>query len=39
VRNLEARYGETTILKDIDIDIYPNQVTVILGAVAVAKLH
>jgi phospholipid/cholesterol/gamma-HCH transport system ATP-binding protein len=37
VRNLEARYGETTILKDIDIDIYPNQVTVILGGSGCGK--
>lgn len=31
IRGLEARYGDTTILKDIDLDIFPNEVTIILG--------
>ncbi|MFO8144368.1 MAG: ATP-binding cassette domain-containing protein [Candidatus Syntrophosphaera sp.] len=37
VRNLEARYGETTILKDIELDIYPNEVTIILGGSGCGK--
>ena len=32
VRNLVAKYGEKTILDDISVDIYKNEVTVILGA-------
>ncbi len=31
VRNLTARYGEQTILEDITVDIFPEEVTVILG--------
>jgi len=37
VRNLEARYGETVILKDVDVDIYPNEITVILGGSGCGK--
>ena len=32
VKNLTAKYGEKTILNDISIDIYKNEITVILGA-------
>ena len=32
VRGLQARYGESLILKDIDLDIMPNEVAVILGS-------
>ena len=32
VKNLVAKYGEKTILNDISIDIYKNEITVILGA-------
>jgi phospholipid/cholesterol/gamma-HCH transport system ATP-binding protein len=32
VRNLTAKYGERTILDDISVDIYKNEVTVILGS-------
>ncbi len=32
IRGLEARYGESTILKDLDLDIFPGLVTVILGS-------
>ena len=31
VRNLVAKYGDKTILQDISVDIYRNEVTVILG--------
>lgn len=31
VRGLKASYGETEILRNIDLDIFPHQVTVILG--------
>lgn len=32
IRGLEARYDDTVILKDIDLDIWPNEVSVILGS-------
>ena len=32
VRNLICKYGETTILHDISLDMYKNEVTCILGA-------
>lgn len=31
IRNLTAKYGEDTILEDINVDIYPEEITVILG--------
>ena len=31
VRNLTAKYEEQTILQDINIDVFPNEITVILG--------
>ncbi|MBD3289271.1 ATP-binding cassette domain-containing protein [candidate division KSB1 bacterium] len=31
VENLTAKYGETTVLKDVNVQIFPNQITVILG--------
>ena len=31
VRNLIAKYQEKTILQDINVDIFPNEITVILG--------
>lgn len=37
VRGLEARYAERVILKDIDVDIYPGEVTVILGGSGCGK--
>jgi ABC-type transporter Mla maintaining outer membrane lipid asymmetry ATPase subunit MlaF len=37
VRNLVARYGDETILEDISVDIYPNEVTVILGVSGCGK--
>jgi phospholipid/cholesterol/gamma-HCH transport system ATP-binding protein len=37
VKNLTAKYGETTILEDISVDIYPNEVTVILGGSGCGK--
>jgi len=37
VRGLEARYGEQVILRDISLDIYPNEVTVILGGSGCGK--
>lgn len=37
VRGLEARYQEKIILRDIDVDIYGGEVTVILGASGCGK--
>jgi ABC-type transport system involved in resistance to organic solvents, ATPase component len=37
VRNLMAKYGETTILEDINVDIFPQEVTVILGGSGCGK--
>ena len=37
VRGLEARYGEKVILSDIDLDIFPGQLTVILGSSGCGK--
>jgi phospholipid/cholesterol/gamma-HCH transport system ATP-binding protein len=37
VRNLVAQYGEKTILQDINIDIFPGEVTVILGSSGCGK--
>jgi phospholipid/cholesterol/gamma-HCH transport system ATP-binding protein len=37
VRNLEARYGDKVILKNVDVDIYPNEITVILGSSGCGK--
>ncbi len=37
VKNLTAKYGENTILSDISVDIYPNEVTVILGGSGCGK--
>ena len=37
VRDLVAKYGEDTILEDISIDIYPEQVTVIVGGSGCGK--
>ncbi len=31
VNNLVAKYGEEAILEDISVDIYPHEITVILG--------
>ncbi len=31
IKNLAARYGQNTILENITVDIYPEEVTVILG--------
>ena len=37
VRGLEARYGDTVILQDITFDIFPEEVTVILGGSGCGK--
>lgn len=37
VNNLVAKYGEETILEDISLDIYPQEVTVILGGSGCGK--
>lgn len=37
VKDLVAKYGEDTILEDISFDIYPEQVTVILGGSGCGK--
>ena len=37
VKNLTAKYGEKTILSDISVDIFPNEVTVILGGSGCGK--
>lgn len=37
VKNLTAKYGEKTILEDISVDIYPHEVTVILGGSGCGK--
>jgi len=37
VKNLVAKYGDKTILKDITVDIFPNEVTVILGGSGCGK--
>ncbi len=37
VNNLVAKYGETTILKDVTVDIYKHEVTVILGGSGCGK--
>jgi len=37
VRNLVAKYDEKTVLDDINIDIYPNEITVILGTSGCGK--
>lgn len=37
VKNLVAKYGEETILKDVTVDIYPEEITVILGGSGCGK--
>lgn len=37
VNNLVAKYGEETILEDISLDVYPQEVTVILGGSGCGK--
>ncbi|MDP2173775.1 MAG: ATP-binding cassette domain-containing protein [Candidatus Cloacimonadaceae bacterium] len=37
VRGLEARYGETVVLKDINLDIFAGEITVILGGSGCGK--
>jgi phospholipid/cholesterol/gamma-HCH transport system ATP-binding protein len=37
VKNLTAKYGENTILEDISVDIFPREVTVILGGSGCGK--
>jgi phospholipid/cholesterol/gamma-HCH transport system ATP-binding protein len=37
IRNLVAKYGETTVLQDISVDIHPNEITVILGGSGCGK--
>jgi len=37
IRDLEARYGDKTVLEDISVDIYPGEITVILGGSGCGK--
>ncbi len=37
VKNLYSQYGETTILKDVSLEVYPNEVLVILGTSGCGK--
>lgn len=37
IKNLVAKYGETTVLQDISVDIHPNEITVILGGSGCGK--
>ncbi len=37
VRNLTARFDETDVLRDISLDIYPGEITVILGTSGCGK--
>lgn len=37
VKNLVAKYGEKTVLENISVDIYPQEVTVILGGSGCGK--
>ncbi len=37
VNNLVAKYGEETVLEDISVDIYPHEITVILGGSGCGK--
>lgn len=37
VKNLNAGYDETLILKDVSVEIYPNEITVILGGSGCGK--
>lgn len=37
VRNLTAQYGERVILEDINVDIFPQEITVILGSSGCGK--
>ncbi|MDO9578195.1 MAG: ATP-binding cassette domain-containing protein [Candidatus Cloacimonadales bacterium] len=37
VKNLVAKYGEKIILEDVNVDIYPHEVTVILGGSGCGK--
>ncbi len=37
VKNLVAKYGEETILENVSVDIYPHEVTVILGGSGCGK--
>jgi len=37
VRNLVAKYGDTTVLSDVSVDIYPQEVTIILGGSGCGK--
>jgi phospholipid/cholesterol/gamma-HCH transport system ATP-binding protein len=37
VKNLVAKYGEKVILDDISVDIFPNEITVILGGSGCGK--
>nr|MDK2850655.1 phospholipid/cholesterol/gamma-HCH transport system ATP-binding protein [Candidatus Cloacimonadota bacterium] len=37
IRELEARYGDMIALKDINVDIYPEEITVILGGSGCGK--
>ncbi|MDI3503799.1 MAG: phospholipid/cholesterol/gamma-HCH transport system ATP-binding protein [Candidatus Cloacimonadota bacterium] len=37
IRDLTAKYGETTVLDNISVDIYPQEITVILGVSGCGK--
>ncbi len=37
IRNLIAKYGDLTVLDDISVDIFPGEITVILGSSGCGK--
>jgi phospholipid/cholesterol/gamma-HCH transport system ATP-binding protein len=37
IRDLTAKYGDTAVLQDINVDIYPEEITVILGGSGCGK--
>lgn len=37
IKDMVAKYGEKTVLEDISVDIYPGEITVILGASGCGK--
>ncbi|MCD4818037.1 MAG: ATP-binding cassette domain-containing protein [Candidatus Cloacimonetes bacterium] len=37
VKKIVAKYGENTVLKDVTVDIFPNEITVILGGSGCGK--
>jgi len=37
IKNLTAKYGDITVLDDISVDIFPGEITVILGSSGCGK--